>query len=103
LECKIQPGPAVRDDGTPAPAWYLHIHTDRPIAPDELRSRLARQPQHPCVTAAHLKSETDVRRGAKWEVQRRAAGDVHASVRREPVPPDLLLRLLQMSSTAPPR
>jgi hypothetical protein len=102
LECKIQPGPAVRDDGTPAPAWYLHIHTDRPIAPDELRGLLEQQPEHPCVTAAHLKSETDVRRGATWQARRRAAGDLEARVRREDVAPDLLLKLLQMSSAAPP-
>jgi len=89
FEMEVVPTPLA--DGSPAPALYLHLHAERPVAPEVA----ARMPLSQ-FTAVHVKSAQQRALGKKWETMQQQLG-YDANVHRGPVGSRVLARLRQIS------
>ncbi|SBV52010.1 hypothetical protein XBLMG947_2800 [Xanthomonas bromi] len=71
----------------PAP-WFVHVHTEKPVAPDGLRSLPYKD-----LAAVHLKTAREVNLGPRWEEMMRALGHTDAKVHRATIGSNLLAQL----------
>ncbi|CTP90445.1 putative type III effector protein [Xanthomonas translucens pv. poae] len=71
----------------PAP-WFVHLHTENLVTPAALRSLPYKN-----FTAVHLKTESEVNLGPRWEEMMRALGNTDAKVHRATIGAQLLGQL----------
>lgn len=90
FEMRIQPKPL--SNGTRASAWFVHLHTCRPVDAAVLRSLDTSE-----FTAVHLKTDQQKNLGQRWETMMHALGYVDAKVHRAAIGATLLGKLFALA------